>query len=173
MHEDGNRCKEEKLVHLVEAYQGMLLRMCYVYLKDMEMAKDAVQETFLKAYKTLDSFRGECSEKNWLIQIAVNTCRDMRRASWFRHVDRRIVPEDLPHAACDTDEYSDLYVMCDIMNLPPKLKEVILLHYWQEMRVTEIAQALGVAHSTVSNRLKHAQMLLHDVLDRRDLHERK
>ena len=47
------------------------------------MAQDAVQETFFKAYKALDSFRGESTEKTWLYSIAFNVCRDMRRSAWF------------------------------------------------------------------------------------------
>lgn len=168
---DPDNSRDQVLVRFVNQYQGMLLRMCYVYLRDMELAKDATQDTFLKAYKALGSFRGECSEKNWLIQIAINTCRDMQRSAWFRHIDKRITPEDLPHAAWIPDE-NELDVMCDIMKLPPKLKEVIMLYYWQSMNVNEIAQSLGIAHSTVSNRLKHARDKLHDVLERRYTHGR-
>lgn len=162
---------DEMLIRMVNQYQGMLLRMCYVYLKDMEQAKDAAQETFLKAYKALPGFRGQCSEKSWLIRIAINTCRDMRRSAWFRHTDRRITPEDLPLSARMAPDEDDLDVMCHIMQLPPKLKEVIMLYYWQEMNVTEIAQALGLAQSTVSNRLKRARDLLRKVLERRGTHE--
>lgn len=162
---DNNR--DQVLVRLVNQYQGMLLRMCYVYLKDMELAKDATQDTFLKAYKALGSFRGECSEKSWLIQIAINTCRDMQRSAWFRHHDRRVTPEDLPHTAAMPDDGDDLDVMCDVMKLPPRFKEVIMLYYWQDMNVNEIADSLGVTHSTVSARLKRAKEKLHDVLERR------
>lgn len=95
---DPDNDRDQVLVQLVNQYQGLLLRMCYIYLRDMEQAKDATQDTFLKAYRSLDSFRGECSEKTWLIQIAMNTCRDMQRSAWFRHHDRRITPEDLPQA---------------------------------------------------------------------------
>lgn len=162
---------DEMLIRMVNQYQGMLLRMCYVYLKDMEQAKDAAQETFLKAYKALPGFRGQCSEKSWLMHIAINTCRDMRRSAWFRHMDRRITPEDLPFSARMAPDEDDLDVMCHIMQLPPKLKEVIMLYYWQEMNATEIAQALGLAQSTVSNRLKRARDLLRKVLERRGTHE--
>ena len=54
----------QTLNRLVEQYQTDLLRMCYLYLHDAELARDAVQETYLKAYRALDSFRGECGEKN-------------------------------------------------------------------------------------------------------------
>ena len=76
---EADNSRDQALERMVNQYQGLLLRMCYVYLKDMEQAKDATQETFLKAYRAMASFRGECSEKTWLIQIAVNTCRDMQR----------------------------------------------------------------------------------------------
>lgn len=157
---------DEELIRIVNEYQSMLLRLCTVYLRDAELARDATQETFLKAYRTLSAFHGECSEKTWLCRIAVNTCRDMQRSAWFRRVDRRIVPEDLRQPAAPVQE-DDLDMMCDIMNLPPKLREVILLYYWQNMNVSEIAYSLRIAQSTVSHRLKHARKKLHDVLGRR------
>ena len=77
----------EILNRLVEQYQTPLRRMCFIMLRDEELAKDAVQDTFLKVYKNIDVFRGECSEKTWLMQIAVNTCRDVKRSAWFFHSD--------------------------------------------------------------------------------------
>lgn len=159
--------RDQRLIQLVNQYQGLLLRMCFISLRDMELAKDATQDTFLKAYRSLDAFRGECSEKTWLLRIAVNTCRDMQRSAWFRYHDRRITPEDLPQAIRPPDDDDDLDVLCHVMRLPPKLKEAVLLYYWQNMNVNEIAQTLGVTHSTVSARLKRAREKLHDVLERR------
>ena len=59
---------EEMLAHMVAEYEVILLRTCYMYLHDKALAEDATQETFLKAYKALDSFRGESSEKTWLMR---------------------------------------------------------------------------------------------------------
>jgi RNA polymerase sigma factor (sigma-70 family) len=86
---------KERLQRMIAQYGNALQRMCYVYLRDAALAEDAVQETFLKVYRHLDAFRGESSEKTWLMHIAVNTCRDMRRNAWFRYVDRRITLEDV------------------------------------------------------------------------------
>ena len=162
--------RESLLTAWVDRYQGMLLRLCYVYLCDSELAQDAVQETFLKAYRGMKSFRGECSEKTWLIRIAVNTCRSMCRSAWFRHVDRRVTPEDVPWTVTMA-ESNETDVLRDVMRLPVKLKEVILLYYWQDMRMHEIAQSLGVTQSTVSHRLKRAREKLRDVLNRRGYNE--
>ena len=138
----------QTLNRLVEQYQTDLLRMCYLYLHDAELARDAVQETYLKAYRALDSFRGECGEKTWLMKIAMNTCRDLRRLAWFRHIDRRVTPDMMPSAFVAFEE-KDEEVLTAVMALPVKLRESVLLYFYQDMSVKEIAQALGVSRQTV------------------------
>lgn len=162
--------REQELTRLVTQYQTSLRRMCYAILRDEELAKDAVQETFLKAYRTMDTFRNECSEKTWLMRIAVNTCRDVKRSAWFRHIERRITPEDLPEPMQQAeDEHVELTLA--IMRLTKPLREVTLLYYYQDMTMQETAQALGVSLSTVSKRLACAQKKLRDLLGGRDRHE--
>lgn len=87
---DSIQDQNDYFERLVNQYQTSLLRTCYMYLRDQEQAKDAVQETFLKAYRNLGAFRGESAEKTWLMKIAVNTCHDMRKTGWFRHMDRNL-----------------------------------------------------------------------------------
>ncbi len=148
--------REEEFCRLVETYQLPLLRMCAVYLRDRALAEDAVQETFLKVLKTSGSFRGECSEKTWLMRIAMNTCHDMMRTGWFRHVDRRISPELLPEPSEEMNTAA-MELMEEIVKLPPRLREVVLLYYYQDLTVYEVAQALNIHHATVSKRLKKAK----------------
>ena len=59
-----NENARQRLVRLVEQYQTDLLRLCYIQLHDTALAEDAVQETFIKAYRSFPAFRGDCSEKN-------------------------------------------------------------------------------------------------------------
>ena len=59
----GPDSKEARIERMVNLYQLPLLRLCLMYLRDEEQAKDAVQETFLKAYRNLDGFRGDASER--------------------------------------------------------------------------------------------------------------
>lgn len=164
-----NEDARQQLIRLVEQYQRDLLRMCYIQLHDTALAEDAVQETFIKAYKSISTFRGECSEKTWLMRIAVNTCRDMLHSAWFRHLDRRVTPEQLPES--DTQRKEDaLDLTLEVMQLSQKYREVILLYYYEDMTTDEIAQALGVAKSTVSVRLERGRQNLRQALERRRFH---
>ncbi|MCH5286195.1 MAG: sigma-70 family RNA polymerase sigma factor [Christensenellaceae bacterium] len=154
----------EKLTRLVQAHQQTLMNLCYMYLHDRELAKDAVQETYLKAYKAIDTFVGEDTERAWLIKIALNTCRDMKRSAWYKHVNRYITPEDIPDAVDERFQSDALELADAIMRLPDKYKEVILLHYFQDMPLSDIAPIAGITKSMVSRRVKKARALLHDLL---------
>lgn len=156
--------RDEAIERMVNEWQGPLLRLCYIELGDRSMAEDAVQETFLKACRAMDTFRGECSEKTWLTRIAVNTCRDMRRGGWFKHTDRRFTPDMLPETAQEpTEEQTDLTAA--VMNLPEKFRVVIMLYYYQNMDTVQIGTALGISQPSVSGRLRKGRELLHKALE--------
>lgn len=73
---------ECRLTRLVDQYQAVLLQMCFMYLHDRTMAEDAVQETFLKAYRSMAAFRGECSEKTYAIMGHEDTWTPEQRVWW-------------------------------------------------------------------------------------------
>ena len=151
--------REEKISSLIRLYEKELLRTCCVYLRDWDMAQDAVQETFIKAYRALDSFRGESREKTWLYSIALNVCRDMRRSAWFRFVDRRVTLDRLPDPVEPASE-TGIALMQEIMRLPRKQMEVVWLYYYEDMNMKDIGDMLGVAATTVGYRLDKARATL-------------
>lgn len=157
--------RDQELIRLVESYQTSLRRMCCAILRDPAQAEDAVQETFIKAYRSMGSFRGECNEKTWLMRIAINTCRDFRRSAWFRYLDRRVTPENLPLATNPIEE-ERLELTAAIMHLPQKLQEATLLYYYQNMTTRAIADALQISQSNVSARLMRARTKLRVFLER-------
>ena len=161
---------EKEVERMVGLYQLPLLRLCYAYLHDEDLAKDAVQETFIKAYRSLGSFRRDASERTWLNRIAINTCKDLRRTGWFRHVDRNITPDMLPEAAEPADEQSEGLTLA-VMNLPVKLREAALLCWLQGMTYEEAADALGITHQAVSGRLNRARKKLRRALEGSDDHD--
>ena len=160
-----SRVHEADIERMMTEYGDSILRMCFVYLQDMSLAEDAMQETFVKIYRQYASFRQESSEKTWIMSIAINTCKDTRRTTWFRKVDRSVtldmVPE--PHYECDP---ADDTLITEIMKLPDKLKEAVLLKYYHGFSFQEIAEALQVPIGTVSTRMNTAKKKLRIKLER-------
>jgi RNA polymerase sigma-70 factor (ECF subfamily) len=150
-----------------------VLRTCFVYLSDASLAEDAMQDTFLKAWRGMDTFEGRngCSEKTWLLRIAINVCHSYARSRWFRHVDLKRTLETLP-AAYQTIFPEDRSLFLDILRLPEKYKQMILLYYYQDLTLEECAQALSVSRSAAHQRLKKAQALLRPSLGGRDQYEK-
>ncbi len=160
-----NRVQEAELARIMAQYGSPLLRMCYIYLRDVSLAQDAVQDTFLKACKKLGSFRHEGTEQSWLMRIAINTCKDYLRMSWFRRVDRKVSLDSLPEAAHEP-AMPDTTVVDEVMRLPARYKDVVLLRYYQEMKLKHISETLGIPIDTVKSRLKHANKVLRQRLER-------
>lgn len=157
--------KEARLTRMFDRYGDQLTRLCFLYLRDLPLAEDAVQEAFVKAFRHMDSFRGESGEKTWLFAIALNVCRDFRRAAWFRRVDRRVTPEELPEVAVPFSERDDT-LMRAILALKPKYKEVVLLYYYQQWKLSDIAAALSLPVNTVATRLRRARDMLRPKIER-------
>lgn len=151
-----------RLDRLMEQYGSSLLRMSAIYLKDADLAQDAVQETFIKAYRHMKEYRGESSEKTWLTAICVNTCRDILRTAWFRHTSR-IDLDTLPERPVNF-EFPDNTVLTEVMRLPAKYRGVILLRYYEGLKQKEVASALGLSEGKVRMRLNKANEILRDRL---------
>lgn len=167
---DTDRQPAPELERLVAQYQGAVLRTCYLYLCDRSQAEDAVQETFLKVYRSLDSFRGESSEKTWILKIAMRTCYDMNHSGWSRFFNRRVTPEMLPEASVPFTERDDALTQA-VMRLPEKLRRVIILYYYQGLGVREIAETLGITQPSVSSRMKRGREKLKAALEGREIDE--
>lgn len=161
---------EKEMERMVITYQHDLLRLCFAYLCDEELAKDALQETFLKAFRSLSGFQRDCSEKTWLTRIAINTCKDIRRSAWFRYIAREITLDMLPEPAAPVQQI-DVSITLAVLSLPPKLKEAALLCWYQEMSYTEAAQTLNISPQAVSNRMKRARKKLRQILEGSGFHD--
>ena len=160
-----NEAREAALVRLMETYGDSVKRLCCVYLRELGAAEDAAQDAFIKAYEHIDELIAGTvrAEKAWLMRIAVNTCKDVLRSSWMRRIDRRRPIEELPLCARSGHEES-LAITQAITSLPPKLREIVLLHYYEDMSLKLCAQALGISAATATRRLQQAQERLRRLL---------
>ncbi len=159
--------READLVRMMQTYGDQLVGLCTGLLSDHSLAQDVVQETFIKAYQSLDRFRGENkgSERAWLTRIAVNLCRDQQRTRWFRFVDRSVSYDMIPEQG-ETPDDTQQHIYQAVQQLSGKYREVILLHYYQDLQVSEMAQALGLSESSVYRRLESARQKLKILLER-------
>ncbi len=165
--------REQRLQEWIDLYANDIIRICFVYLADRDQAEDAMQDTFLKAWKSMPSYerKGIENDKAWLMRIAVNVCRDYRRSAWFRHVDRRVSLDSLPRAL-EAADGRDRELTMDICRLPVKYRQVVLLYYFEGMNTREVSQALGLAPATAHRRLKKAEEMLKDAWGGGDEDER-
>ncbi len=147
---------EMEMLRLMAEYGPSLVGMCTLLLKDAHLAQDVVQETFIRAWRKGRLLKE--TEKAWLTRVAVNLCRDEYRSRWFRHVDRRITPEDLSIPADAPTEDSSL--LDRVCLLPRKEREVIVMHYWNDMSPEDIASALNIDRATVFRRLQRGRKRL-------------
>ena len=83
--------REERLRCWIDVYSDAILRTCFLYLSDRAQAEDALQDTWMKAWRYMGEYerKGVQNDKAWLMRIAINTCKDYRRTAWFRHIDNR------------------------------------------------------------------------------------
>lgn len=153
---------DELLEEIMILYGDELTRLAYTYVKDSETAKDIVQTVFIKCYTHLKTFKGEAKLKTWLYRITINKCKDHVKSAYFR---RFILFKDINHKT-DTMPSPEEEVMYQtmqaelkniILSLPPKYAEVILLYYYEELDINEIAAILQISKNTAKTRLRRGR----------------
>jgi len=173
--EDNNESGEKKQINhkkhidteierLMDTYGNDVLRTSYMYLKDLQKAEDAFQEVFYKIYKKFGSFRGESSEKTWIIRITINVCKDVLRSSWLKRVlltdkaGTENIVANVESSVIAKDENRRLFD--EVTSLPRNYKEVIILYYYHELDTVEISRTLKIAEGTVRSRLHRGREML-------------
>lgn len=156
---------EQVIERLIMEYGDTILRMCYLYLNDYHLAEDVAQETFIKAMKHYDSFNWKSSEKTWLTRIAINSCKNMMRINWFR-LGRGHLKEDVQAFGTDPiDNVLERESMTKaIQSLEVHDRELIILYYYQELSMKEIAQVIGKSENTTIQRMNRARKRLKKIL---------
>lgn len=165
---------------LVQRWQRKMQGAIYRVLGNEEEARDLGQETFLKAYRALGSFKRESRFSSWLYQIALNLCRDRLRRRKLRHyvsleeLGEGVVeasPRPPAPSALELLERRDLSrtVAAAVEALPDEQREVIVLKEYQGLTFLEIADILGLPASTVKTRLYRGLGQLREQLERQGI----
>lgn len=172
----GKERKEKKsaytLEELMREYGNDVLRMAYLYVKDIHTAEDIFQEVFLKVNQKLDTYEGRSSVKTWLLSITMNTCKDFLKSAY----QKRVVPmfDYLEEGEGAEDNFDRIEqretartVREAVQELPQPYRDVVICVYFREMGMEETARELGIGTGTVKSRLYRAKEKLRQGLERR------
>ena len=163
----------EAFDRIVVRYRKDVYRIAYRMTANHEDADDVAQETFVRAFRALGSFRGDASLKTWLFRIAMNLSVNVgrRRQSARTEVrDLDLLPQRSAGLAPPTDERRLLAaeeatrVRGAVAGLPPRQKQVVLLRMYEEMAFQEIAEVLDCPIGTAKANFFHAMNNLRKAL---------
>ena len=146
-----------------ERHWKNVFRLCLTYLKSEADAEDCTEDVFVKVLTGNFTFNDEIHERKWLTVTAINLCKDRLRSRTRRQV-LSIDDENAPEIPVPEEEdHSE--VLTAVLNLPPKLKDVVWLYYFEEHSTDEIAKMLRTPPSTIRNRMRDARILLKKILE--------
>ena len=170
----------QELEGQLEQYRPELIAHCYRMLASPFEAEDAVQETFIRAWRNLDKFEGRAALRSWLYKIATNVCFDM-----FGGRERRARPMDLgpsqepvesnlnvrseatwiqpipdPAVVAESNETTRLAIVAALQHLPPKQRAVLILCEVLRWKASEVAELLETSVASVNSALQRARATL-------------
>ena len=153
--------------YLVERYQDVVFGTAYNMTGNRALAEELAQEAFLSAWKGIRSFRRGRPFKPWLIRILVNAvmAHRRRRSVETTPIEESEWAEDAEHPADLAESRSEQQTLQQaIRGLGPEHRQVVVLRYFADMTVPEVAQASGVRQGTVKSRLYRAHQALRQQL---------
>jgi RNA polymerase sigma-70 factor, ECF subfamily len=164
----------EAFEEIYHRYSEMIYNLAARMSGDRELAADLTQEIFLRAYRSLERFRGGASLKTWLYRVAVNHCRSRlgRRRWWFsplaeEHGEEGLQLPDLREGPEEKAVQWDRrrHLSKALAALPATFREAVVLCDLQGLEYQEIAEVLGVRIGTVRSRIARGREKLRAHLD--------
>ena len=167
----------EAFGEIVKRWERKIFALCFGMLAREDEARDATQETFISAYKSLKNFRGDAKVSSWLHRIAVNQCLTVKRRVKTRsesflddetNEEEKVFVAPARLSPSRTTEQSErLKIIRQAVNsLPVDLRQVVVMKEFEEMTFQEISDALDLPLSTIKSRLYTALKQLRMKLER-------
>ncbi len=166
-----DRCREgdpQAQHDLYRLYSKSMFNTAFRICGNQEDAEDALQESFVNAFKHLKSYRGDATFGAWLKRIVVNKSLTIVKKSSSESIMLQEYSESnewVNDSLDDIDNYSVEVIRSAIMNLPPGFRSVITLYLFEGYDHEEIGQILGVAESTSKTQYKRAKDKLRMILN--------
>ena len=160
----GDKLAYQRLIETLSVY---LYNIAQAMLKNDEQAADAISNTILKAYTKIKTLKKPGYFKTWISRILINECKDILRKN-----KKVVYIEDYYNQAneqeIDTISKEEKIDVIDAINkLDKKTKDVVILYYYNELKIEKIATILNLPEGTVKSRLNTAKNKLYDLLQER------
>jgi RNA polymerase sigma-70 factor, ECF subfamily len=153
-----NRKTEKILTNCIIENKENVYRLAYSYVKNKEDSLDIVQDSIYKAMDNLELLKNPDAVKSWFYRIVVNTSLDfLRRNKKIQTMEPEMIDVYCPGAE---DVYSDIDLKRTLEDLPTKYRSVIVLRYFEDMKISEVAEVLNENTNTIKTRLYQALQLL-------------
>ncbi|WP_136605160.1 RNA polymerase sigma factor [Paenibacillus dokdonensis] len=153
-----NRNTEKLLTRCITEHKENVYRLAFSYVKNKEDALDIVQESIYKAMMNIELLKNPDAVKSWFFRIVVNTALDfLRRNKKVHAMDHEMIETYTPGAE---DVYTDIDLKRTLDDLPEKYRGVIILRYFEDLKIDEVAAVLGENVNTIKTRLYQALQLL-------------
>ncbi len=162
---------KQALGELYEIYISSALRTAYLITSDRFTAEDIAAESFIEVYKSIGKLKNPEAFKSWLYKIIVRLSWKAGKSASRMRPDENIISLADKNGKGDeyfeSERYTPLYAAIDA--LPIKLKTTVILYWFDEMSIKEIAKAMGCFEGTVKSRLFTAKKRLREILKEEDL----
>lgn len=145
------RKKEEQISNYIMEHYENLYRFAYSYMKNKEDAMDVVQESVYKALRSCQTLKDENQIASWIYQIVIRTALDMLRKS-----KREIVGMEEYQEEGVKDKYEDIDVMKSLYTLSEEERTIVILRYFEDRKLKEIATILSEPENTIKSKLYRA-----------------
>ncbi len=140
-------------------HKPMIYRIAYSYVHSKIDTEDIVQDVFVKYLESDQEFQTLDNEKYWLIRVTINTSLSFLRKTWNQRVflDDEMINRTMDSSPINNDNNNMFEI---IYHLPHKYKEVIILYYYEDLSINEIANILNITTSNVKKRLERARNII-------------
>ncbi|HEV2270236.1 MAG TPA: sigma-70 family RNA polymerase sigma factor [Steroidobacteraceae bacterium] len=163
--------RDRAFEELLRRYEAKVYRLCCALLRDRAQAEDAAQESLVRVWKALDRYDGRASLSSWIYAITRNRCLTaLERRRSLDSLDA--LDDEAEFGSAAAPEPADgraeqLLALVEL--LPERLRRVLMLYYYEERSVSEVALMLGCPEGTVKTMLFRARATLTEMLQRRGL----
>ena len=149
----------------VHKYYKKILDYCVYHCMDKSYAEDLTQETFVRFFAKLSDYRYRGKTINYLYTIAGNLCKDYFKKAKDSMIDEQVMENQSSLGPSEPDEIIDkLAIQVALAELQEELREIIVLYYFQGLKLSEIADALDIGLPLVKYRMKQAKLKLENLL---------